>query len=74
MIENASLGNEDFKDLLVKEFKELTRIGNEFRIRHHETGIHDISAEAHYDYLFTRCLIAMRLVMPCLGIHASSDN
>lgn len=63
LIDAASAGNSAFREVLEEEFRKLTEIGNGFRIRHHETGQNEISEEAHYDYLFMRCLIAMRLVL-----------
>lgn len=56
-----SKGNEDYKEILNKEFSNLTSIGNRFRIRHHETFITDIICNEHYDYLFHRCLALLRL-------------
>ena len=38
------------------EFNKLTKIGNDFRIRHHETYKIDIQDIRHYDYFFNRCL------------------
>lgn len=37
------------------EFLVLTMIGNDFRIRHHETNKIDINGNKHYEYLFNRC-------------------
>lgn len=56
-----SKGNEDYKEILNKEFSNLTSIGNYFRIRHHETFKKDIICKEHYDYLFHRCLALLRL-------------
>lgn len=56
-----SKGNEDYKEILNKEFSNLTSIGNDFRIRHHETFKNDIICKEHYDYLFHRCLALLRL-------------
>ena len=77
LIDVASAGNADFKNLIEDEFRKLTDIGNSFRIRHHETDKHEIIEEAHYDYLFMRCLIAMRLVLVyldgCQSLSSESD-
>lgn len=54
--ENMSGNNEVFKELFENEFHELTRIGNNFRIRHHETTKLDIEDNRHYDYFYKRCL------------------
>lgn len=56
-----SKGNEDYKKILKQEFSNLTSIGNDFRIRHHETFKNDIICKEHYDYLFHRCLALLRL-------------
>lgn len=56
-----SKGNSDYKGILDEEFKNLTSIGNNFRIRHHETSKNDIICKEHYDYLFHRCLALLRL-------------
>lgn len=45
-----------YKELFEKEFHELTAIGNNFRIRHHETTKTDIEDNRHYDYFYKRCL------------------
>ncbi|AEG60353.1 hypothetical protein Desru_2101 [Desulforamulus ruminis DSM 2154] len=50
-------GNKDpYKELFEKEFFDLTAIGNNFRIRHHETIKIDIEDNRHYDYFYKRCL------------------
>lgn len=56
IIEDMSGNNKAFKDLFEKEFREITAIGNNFRIRHHETLKTDIEDDRHYDYLYKRCL------------------
>lgn len=47
----------DYIALFNAEFKALTDIGNNFRIRHHETSKIDITDIRHYDYFFNRCLL-----------------
>ena len=49
-------GQAEYIDLFNAEFKALTDIGNNFRIRHHETNKIDITDIRHYDYFFNRCL------------------
>ena len=39
-----------------EEFKALRNIGNNFRIRHHETTKVDITDDRQYDYFYKRCL------------------
>lgn len=56
IVENLSMGQEEFKELFEKEFAELTKIGNNFRIRHHEKNKTDIEDRRHYEYLYKRCL------------------
>ena len=55
MLENASKGNKKFKELLEAEcLKNLTKIGNEFQIRHFETDKVAIKDSRQLDYLFFR--------------------
>ncbi|EAE3503398.1 hypothetical protein E2B17_10940, partial [Listeria monocytogenes] len=46
----------EFKDMYELEFKQLTKIGNDFRIRHHETTKINIDSEVDYDYFYKRCM------------------
>lgn len=63
---DASLNNPDFEDLITLEFLYLTKVGNTYRIRHHETDKKEIHDDRHYDYLFNRCLSLVVLVMKCV--------
>lgn len=56
IIEDMSGSEPNFKALYQAEFKELTTIGNKFRIRHHETTKIDITDNRQYDYFYKRCL------------------
>lgn len=56
IVNDMAGGQTDFVDLFNTEFKTLTDIGNNFRIRHHETNKIDITDIRHYDYFFNRCL------------------
>ena len=56
IIEDMSCGKQPFRELFEKEFSELTKIGNEYRIRHHETSKIDIVDFQHYEYFYKRCL------------------
>jgi len=56
IVTDMSGGQADFSDLFNAEFKALTDIGNDYRIRHHETNKIDITDIRHYDYFFNRCL------------------
>jgi hypothetical protein len=57
---------EPYKELFEKEFHELTAIGNNFRIRHHETTKTDIEDKRHYDYFYKRCLSLISVVIQYL--------
>lgn len=56
IISDMAGGQADYIELFNAEFKALTDIGNNFRIRHHETSKIDITDIRHYDYFFNRCL------------------
>lgn len=56
IISDMSSNKEAFRELFEKEFRELTAIGNNFRIRHHETTKTDIEDPRHYEYFYKRCL------------------
>lgn len=49
----SNIENEAFRDIASTEMLALTDLGNDFMIRHHETGTHSVPPEA-YDYLFAR--------------------
>lgn len=63
VILSASSGNSDIKELLDLEFRALTKIGNNYRIRHHETDKIDVTDLNHYEYFFNRCLSAILLAL-----------
>lgn len=63
IIIQLSSNNNDIKILFEKEFKELTKIGNEFRIRHHEKNKINISEDKHYEYLYKRCFSLITIVL-----------
>lgn len=52
------MSNDDESYILVfeREFNELTKIGNNFRIRHHEKNKVDLIDDRHTDYFYKRCL------------------
>lgn len=62
----VSSGNKGFEEMFNNEFKEITSIGNEFRIRHHETNKIDISEKIHYQYLYKRCMALISTVLEIL--------
>lgn len=61
-----SNNNQNYIDLFTKEFYELKDIGNNFRIRHHETSKIDIPDPNYYDYFFNRCLSLIGLAIKYL--------
>lgn len=66
IIEQLSGLNENIKEIFEKEFETLTRIGNNFRIRHHEKNKIDISDDKHYEYFYKRCLSLISVVVKVL--------
>ncbi|QDJ58276.1 AbiJ-NTD4 domain-containing protein [Weissella sagaensis] len=66
ILEAMSHGNTKFYEMFDSEFKNLTNIGNNFGIRHHETSQQDITDPNHYDYLFSRCLSLVVLAIKYL--------
>lgn len=66
IVNDMANGNDDFVDLFNNEFKMLTEIGNDYRIRHHETNTIDIIDVRYYDYFFNRCLSLIALAIQYL--------
>ncbi|MBQ8611426.1 MAG: hypothetical protein IJ412_06920 [Oscillospiraceae bacterium] len=66
IVNDVSGGVPEFVALFNAEFKALTDIGNNFRIRHHETNRTDITDLNHYDYFFNRCLSLIVLALQYL--------
>ena len=66
IINDISGGNASFIELFKAEFFALTDIGNDYRIRHHETNKVDITDPRHYDYFFNRCLSLIALAIQYL--------
>jgi len=60
-----SAGSFDF-NLINDEFIRLTKLGNEFRIRHHEKGKREISELRHINYIFFRMLSLLDLCIKSL--------
>lgn len=54
---------QQYEELFDREFTELTKIGNQFRIRHHETNIAEITDKNHKVYFFNRCSSLVYLVL-----------
>lgn len=66
IVNDMANGEQSFVDLFNAEFKQLTEIGNDYRIRHHETNKTDIKDQRHYDYFFNRCLSLIALAIQYL--------
>ena len=66
IVNDIANGQADFISLFNTEFKALTDIGNNFRIRHHETNKIDITDIRHFDYFFNRCLSLIGLAIQYL--------
>lgn len=66
IVNDMANGNSNFINLFDNEFRELTKIGNSYRIRHHETDKFEITDERYYDYFFNRCLSLIALAIDYL--------
>ncbi len=66
IVSNMAGGSVDYRDLIEEEFTKLTKIGNTFRIRHHETNKIEITDIRYYDYFFNRCLSLIALAVQYL--------
>ncbi len=60
-----------FRGLIESEAKELTRIGNDFRIRHSEVDKIDINESNHVDYLFYRMFSLINILLSVKSSHIS---
>lgn len=67
LIKKISHNNDEFYKLFNDEFLYLTTIGNDYRIRHHETNKIEIIDDNYYDYLFNRCLSLIDLSIKFLN-------
>lgn len=66
IIADMAAGKPEFMAVFNEEFTALTKIGNSFRIRHHETDKIDITDDRYYDYFFNRCLSLVALAIQYL--------
>lgn len=66
IIGDMSSHQKPYEELFEKEFTELTAIGNNFRIRHHETTKVNIEDDRHYDYFYKRCLSLISIAIQYL--------
>lgn len=74
LIDIVSKNNAEYREMVEEEFTSLTKLGNDFRIRHHETNKKDICCKEHYDYLFHRCIAVLRLVTSMLRENSLNEN
>lgn len=63
---DMAAGQAPYVTLFDTEFRALTKIGNDFRIRHHETDKVEITDVRYYDYFFNRCLSLIALAIQYL--------
>jgi hypothetical protein len=59
LLEKVCHGQDTLKELLGKEFRELTETGNNFEIRHFETDTLPIKSDELLDYLFYRMYLLL---------------
>jgi hypothetical protein len=66
--ELVSIASDGFNfEFVENEFKLLTKIGNDYRIRHHETNKIEVSKSKHIDYLFFRMLSLIDLCIKSIN-------
>lgn len=63
LINEMANDDAEYIDLIDTEFDALTKIGNNFRIRHHETDKKEIVNKAYYDYFYNRCFALIALAI-----------
>lgn len=63
LIKSMANNQQHFFDLFTAEFRTLTEIGNNYRIRHHETDKYDINDDNYYEYFFNRCFALIVLAI-----------
>lgn len=71
IIKNVSYGSEFNRKTLNNEFKELTRIGNEYQIRHFEKGKEPIPSDEFREYLYFRLL---SLISYCIQVYKDDKD
>jgi hypothetical protein len=59
---DAAASEANFRQVLEEEARALTKIGNDFHIRHFETNRTEISESRHIDYLYYRLWALLRLI------------
>jgi len=66
IVKDMGMGVSDFESMFNEEFLKLTTIGNNFRIRHHETNKINIDEERHREYFFDRCMSLVKCAIKFL--------
>jgi hypothetical protein len=66
LVNDISNGNNNYIIFFNEEFLKLTVIGNQFRIRHHETDKIDIADINYFDYFYRRCFALIDLALKYL--------
>lgn len=66
IVNDMAAGQAPYVTLFDTEFRALTKIGNDYRIRHHETDKVEITDVRYYDYFFNRCLSLIALAIQYL--------
>lgn len=66
IVDDMSQGNDDYKEMFDNEFLALTKIGNNFRIRHHERNKIDITDNRQYEYFYKRCFALVSVAIQYL--------
>lgn len=74
MIKNMAQGSVLLEELLNRESKELTLIGNNFKIRHFEAGTEDITSMEILDYFFNRMLFFISLAFSSINKEKINKN
>ena len=67
ILDKAAPSSPKFRQALEGEATELTRLGNDLMIRHHETDKEPVAASEHIDYLFGRMFSLVRLLLKMSG-------
>ena len=67
LLDRVAVPGTGFRRILGEEAFALTRIGNNFRIRHSETNQERLSSLEHVDYLFWRMFAFLRMVLKATG-------
>ena len=66
IVKDMSNNQQPYMEMFEKEFHELTTLGNNFRIRHHEITKVDIQDKRHFEYFYKRCLTLISIAIKYL--------